>query len=77
MVEESFMKASAQLTLIGLMVLLGACVAGLFLKGGSPDSDVRNARSRPPLAGQVPLLVGVDQRLLETARRLAALAITP
>jgi hypothetical protein len=76
-IEESFMKASAQLTSIGLMVLLGACVAGLFLTGRSPNSDVRNARSRPPLAGQVPLLVEVDRRLLETARRLAALAITP
>lgn len=64
------MTKAHKLTLIGLAVLAAAGVAGLILTGGLTVTDVATKGS----TDQVP---EVDQHTLDTARRLASLAVTP
>ncbi len=66
------MKASQKVTLIGLLVLAGAGVVGLILSGRAPISQGQNKGSQGPVAGNVTL----NQRYVQTARQLSALAST-
>ena len=67
------MRASQNLILVGLLALAGGAFAGLLLTRTSPDARVQsNNGSRGTAAGDV----GVDQRALETAQKLAAWAAT-
>ena len=59
--------------LIGLLVLVAAAVAGLFLTPGAPNLPGRNKNSQATTAGGEQ----IDQHYLETARRVSALATTP
>jgi small-conductance mechanosensitive channel len=67
------MKTSQKWTLIGLLGLVVAAVAGLFLTPGAPTVPGRNNGSQATTAGSEQ----IDQHYLETARRLSALATTP
>ena len=68
------MRPSPKLTLIGLLVLAAAAIAGLILTGGSPGSPARTSNPRPSAAGEE---AAVDQKPLDTARQLSAQATTP
>jgi len=68
------MRTPHKLALIGLLALLGAALLGLTLTSESPQFVLRGRRAQSATAGQGPI---VDQQPLETARRLALLAVTP
>ncbi|PYV18684.1 MAG: hypothetical protein DMG07_03380 [Acidobacteria bacterium] len=68
------MKASQKSILVGLVILVAAAVAGLVLTRTSPDSEAPGEARRAPAAGREPV---IDKRTLETAQKLAALAVTP
>jgi small-conductance mechanosensitive channel len=67
------MKTSQKWMLIGLLVLVAAAVAGLFLTPGAPSLPGQNKSSQATTAGSEQ----IDQHYLETARRVSALATTP
>lgn len=67
------MKRSEKLTLIGLLALVVLTVAGLILTRTSPGTKAGGANQQTPAAGGEI----VDQRHLQTARQLSALATTP
>jgi small-conductance mechanosensitive channel len=67
------MKISQKWTLIGLLGLVVAAAAGLFLTSGAANLPGRNQSAKPATAGGVQ----IDQHYLETARQLSGLAITP
>src|SRR5947209_1296843 len=71
---EIAMKASQKSILAGLVILVAAAVAGLVLTRTSPDSEAPGEARRAPAAGREPV---IDKRTLETAQKLAALAVTP
>ena len=68
------MKTSHKLILLGLLILAFAALLGLRLTGDSLNILPRfgGRRARAPKQASV-----VDQHLLETARKLAPLAVTP
>ncbi|MGD1158532.1 MAG: hypothetical protein ABSA41_22285 [Terriglobia bacterium] len=68
------MKTSHKVVLLGLTVLALAAVLGLRLTGDSLDIIPRFGGRRARATKQASL---VDQHLLETARKLAPLAVTP
>ena len=66
------MKASQEITLIGLLVLAGAGVVGLILSGRAPNTQGQNKGSQGSVSGNATL----NQQYVQTARRLSALATT-
>ena len=66
------MKISQWIIVVGLLLLVVAGIAGLLVTGGSQQASV--AGGGAPAAEKAAL---VDQRPLQTARRMATLASTP
>src|SRR5437763_13825980 len=67
------MKASEKLILAGLVILVGAAIAGLILTRSSSDSEAARGGRRTPAADRAP---GIDRRTFETAQKLSGLAVT-
>ena len=67
------MKASEKLILAGLVILVGAAIAGLILTRSSSDSEAARGGRRTPSADRAP---GIDRRTFETAQKLSGLAVT-
>jgi Flp pilus assembly protein CpaB len=67
------MKGSQRFTLIVLLVLAAAGVAGLILSSNSLQTVPQSKHSNGAPADSVT----INQRYLDTARRLSALATTP
>src|SRR6266536_2966653 len=67
------MKASEKLILAGLVILVGAAIAGLILTRSSPDSEAAGGGRRAPSADRAP---AIDKRTFETAQKLSGLAVT-
>src|SRR6266516_4351280 len=70
---EIVMKASEKLILAGLVILVGAAIAGLILTRSSSDSEAARGGRRTPSADRAP---GIDRRTFETAQKLSGLAVT-
>jgi hypothetical protein len=67
------MRVSQKWTLIGLLALAGAAIAGLIRTGGSGHTP-QQSKTAPTALTDSQL---INQRHLDTARRLSALAATP
>ena len=67
------MKGSQKLTLAGLLALVGVAAAGLVLTNRPPGSSAKPKQANGVISDQAPT---ADERLLSTAQRLAALAVS-
>src|SRR5437773_10526026 len=67
------MKASQKLVLAGLVTIAAAAIVGLILTGSPPGPETPSKGQRTPLADQGPV---VDEKILDAAQKLAALAAT-
>jgi hypothetical protein len=67
------MKNTQKMTLVAMLVLLAGTVIGLYLTSGSVSSR-SSSKASPTSQSETP---SINQRYLDTARRLAYLSATP
>src|SRR5215469_16287720 len=71
------MKPRQWITAIVLLLLMAAAVLGLFWTRELPQPEEAAGPGKKPVAVKVPARALVDQRPLQTARRMAAAAAMP